>query len=259
MSALANWRSQLEGWAIPETILAAAPVSPWGHEVSMFDRRAAQARQRETPSRRVALAALPEGGTVLDVGCGAGAASLGLAGRASAVTGVDESRDMLEAFARNAAEAGLAHTEVAGRWPDVAPEIDPADLLVCAHVLYNVAELAPFARSLHAHARRRVVVELTATHPLSWLAPYWRRFHDLERPTGPTAEDARAALAELGIAAELTQGEDPGAWDHDHDLVPFVRRRLCLTEDRDPEVRAALDEFGVPPARSLAVLWWDTF
>lgn len=227
--------------------------------MATFDRRAAEARERDTPSRGIALEVLPHGGTVLDIGCGAGAASVGLAGRAGAVVGVDENPAMLEAFGRNAADAGLAHREVQGRWPDVAPRVDPADIVVCAHVLYNVADLAPFATGLHAHARRRVVVELTARHPLSWLAPYWRRFHDLDRPAGPTAEDAQAALAELGIEARASVGQDPAAWGVHQDLVPFVRRRLCLPEDRDPEVRAALDEFGPPGARPLVVLWWDTF
>ena len=61
-------------------------------------------------------------------------------------------------------------------------------------MLYNVANLEPFARSLAAVARGRVVFELTERHPLHWMNDLWLRFHDLERPDGPTAEDALDAL-----------------------------------------------------------------
>src|SRR5206468_680590 len=52
-----------------------------------------------SPSVRRALEALPEGGSVLDVGAGAGAASLPLCPPAAAVTAVDQSPAMLAAFA----------------------------------------------------------------------------------------------------------------------------------------------------------------
>ena len=73
-------------------------------------------------------------------------------------------------------------------------------MVTCHHVLYNVADLGPFVAELTSHARRLVVVELTARHPLSGLNPLWERFHGLVRPTVPTAYDALAVLEELGLA-----------------------------------------------------------
>jgi len=64
--------------------------------------------------------------------------------------------------------------------------------VTCHHVLYNVAELGPFVTALTSHARRLVVVELTARHPLTALNPLWERFHGLVRPNVPTACDALA-------------------------------------------------------------------
>ena len=43
--ALDRWRKQLDGWAIPEEILAAAPESPWGFPVGLFRSRARRAAQ----------------------------------------------------------------------------------------------------------------------------------------------------------------------------------------------------------------------
>lgn len=254
MDALGRWTAQLQALAIPEAILAAAPESPWGFDVATFAWRAERALASDTPTRRRALEALPAGGSVLDVGCGAGAASITLAERAGLLVGVDSSPRMLEAFSSRAAELGVAHKARAGDWPDVAGDVDTADVVVCAHVLYNAPDLAAFVTALTSHARRRVVVEQTATHPLRWLRPYWRRFHGLDRPDGPTVDDALAALDQLGIAVQVEHFTETPPW---RDEVAFVRRRLCLPADRDPEVATAIEEFGVPETRALATLWWD--
>jgi SAM-dependent methyltransferase len=245
---LARWRAQLQAWAIPEEILAAAPESPWGFPVSLFRARAerAGAGGRPSPSNREALRWLPPGGGVLDVGAGGGAASLPLAGVAGRAVAVDESPAMIASFLEAAAGAGLEAEGVQGRWPEVAGRVGPADVVVCHHVLYNVADLAPFATALTGHARRRVVVELTDRHPLVELAPLWRRFHGLERPSGPTAGDAAAALAALGLEPRREDwvSDDRYGFDHLEELVAFTRRRLCLPADRDPEVTEALLEAG---------------
>ena len=241
--ALERWREQLEGWAIPAEILAAAPESPWAYPVGLFRSRARRAGSRPTtPSNREAARYLPEGGSVLDVGAGAGAASLPLAGTAGRLVAVDESPEMLASFLAAAGQRGVAAEGVEGSWPEVAGRLGPADVVVCHHVLYNVADLAPFASALTGHARRRVVAELTDRHPLAGLRPLWRRFHDLDRPTGPGADDAVAALAALGLAVDRQDWESQERFGFDDfdELVAFTRRRLCLPAARDPEIAEAL-------------------
>jgi SAM-dependent methyltransferase len=253
--ALERWREQLDGWAIPAEILAAAPESPWGFPVGMFRSRAQRAGSRPvTPSNREAARHLPEGGTVLDVGAGGGAASLPLAASAGRLVAVDESAGMVASFLAAAEAAGVPAEAVEGRWPEVADRVGPADVVVCHHVLYNVADLAPFARALTGHARRRVVAELTDRHPLAGLRPLWRRFHGLDRPTGPSADDAEAGLAALGLAAERQDWEsrDRFGFDDFDELVAFTRRRLCLPATRDPEVAEALLEEGT---RQVDGIW----
>ncbi|HZD01233.1 MAG TPA: methyltransferase domain-containing protein [Actinomycetes bacterium] len=268
LEALRRWRAELEAWAIPEEILAAAPESPWGFPVGLFRARAEQARARQaTPSTREALRYLEPGGTVLDVGAGGGAASLPLADRAGRIVAVDPLPDMLEAFRAAAKAAGVAAETVQGGWPDVAGEVGPADVVVCNDVLYNVAELAPFALALTSHARARVVVQLTARHPLASLSPLWRRFHGLDRPPGPSADDAVAALRALGLEVRREDWTAPhaGSFERFEDLVTFTRQRLCLPAERDPEVAEALEPLTVrddagyrmaPLLRPLVTLSW---
>jgi SAM-dependent methyltransferase len=255
-SALARWRDDLASWALPPEVEQQAPESPWGFPVELFARRVAWARATETPSRRFALEELPTGGSVLDVGSGAGAASLALVPPAGRIVAVDTSLAMLERLEEQAVELGVPTETVEGRWPDVAGRTPVCDVVVCHHVLYNVADLEPFLAALREHARRRVVVEVTEEHPMAALNDLWLRFWGLERPTRPTADDVEAVFAELGIAVRSERfegGPDPiGEPDNRAEAVAFVRRRLCLPPERDPEVAAALTERPVRPRRLRA-------
>ena len=241
--AAARWAERLERWAIPEEILAQAPESPWQHDTATFvvddtlDRNAAAAE--------IARAVLPaRGGSVLDVGCGGGRAAMSLVPPAEQVIGVDQSPAMLAEFTIAAAVAGAGSTTVEGRWPDVAIVTPAADVVVCHHVAYNVADIEPFLLALTAHARLAVVLVLPPRHPLSAWNDTWRHFWALERPTEPTADDLAEVLTGLGLDAERWDVPRPPLATATADAasrVPSARRRLCLTADRDDELAAYLD------------------
>ena len=271
MTAIRRWGEQLEGWAIPAEILAAAPESPYGFPTELFRTRGARRDEPDapTPTTQRALERLPEGGRVLDVGCGGGATSLPLADGAGDLVGVDAQEDMLEGFLVNASAAGTRAEAVHGRWPYVAGAIAPVDVAVAGHVLYNVADLGPFVSELAAAAGRRVVFELTERHPLHWMNDLWLRFHGLERPSGPVAEDALDALAELDLDARIDRWEAAprvGGFARRADALALARRRLCLPPSRDGELAEALGDRLVergglwsigPPAQALATIWFD--
>jgi SAM-dependent methyltransferase len=254
-----RWQEDLDSWAIPPEILTAAPESPWGCPSGLFAQAAVEALNigaaAPTPSLRRALEVLPESGSVLDVGAGAGAASLPLCPPAATVTAVDQSPEMLARFGELAERQGVRHHEVEGLWPDAADGVGPADVVVCNHVLYNVGDLVPFVTALTDHARYRVVAEITAEHPQALLNPLWEHFHGVTRPTRPTAEDAAAVLRELGLDVEVESWEAPPRWHEGHrdHVVAFFRRRLCLPAERDPEVAAMMPPFQ--PGRHFT-LWW---
>ena len=252
------WTSALSEWAIPQEILDRAPESPYSFPPWLFEHAARRAETATTPSRERALEALPARGSVLDVGVGGGAASLPLVPPAAYVVGVDQSSAMLETFARAADQKGVAHKEVLGTWPDVAGDVDGVDVVVCHHVFYNAPDLVAFASALTARARRRVVVELTAHHPLSRFNDLWRRFHGIERPDRPTVDDAVAVLHEMGLSVSFERWQRPALWEgvERSKMVAFARTRLCLGPDRDPEIDASLDDERFAAPRDLATLWW---
>jgi SAM-dependent methyltransferase len=266
---LDKWRADLAAWAIPESITAASTDSPWVLPKQVFARRADRlTRKPGGASYEREREALAPAGTVLDIGSGAGAACLPLAPLATMVTAVDTEQDMLTLLAERAAKAGLDLRTVHGRWPNVARQVVPADLVTCHHVVYNAPDVLPFLTALTRHARRRVVVELTAAHPLTSLNPLWLRFHGLRRPTGPTAEDLLAILAEAGVPAGHTEWSRPAEADYTgfDELVDVTRRRLCLPADRTSEVEAALLDLGssreLPgdlgsSGRDVVTIWWE--
>jgi SAM-dependent methyltransferase len=254
-----RWAASLARWAIPDALVAAAPAPPYIFDPAVFTAAAddALAREADSPSDRVARAALPAGGSVLDVGAGAGAASLRL--RPGRIVAVDPSAELLAALGERAGVAGIPAVLVEDRWPDAAPRAPAADVVVCHHVAYNVPDLAAFATALDGHAARRVVVELTAVHPLAWMAPYWMALHGLPRPDEPTADDAIAVLVELGLEVhdQRWQRDLQMIGESTDDAILRIARRLCLPADRLPELRAVVADTPPPTSREVVTLWWD--
>jgi hypothetical protein len=254
-----SWANWLAAWAIPAELIAAAPESPYFFDPQVFIAAAdkAMARPDDTPSDRAAREALPAGGSVVDVGVGAGAASVRL--RPATIVGVDANRVLLDAFVERASGFGIDALAIEGSWPAVAPDTPVADVVVCHHVVYNAADLATFAAALDGHARRRVVVELTAVHPMAWMTPYWRALHGIDQPDRPTAADAVDVLKGLGFEPHQQR------WvrnyqmigENGEDALARIARRLCLPPDRNPELRELLVSTPPPTGREVVTVWWD--
>lgn len=261
----ARWKEQLESWAIPQDILARAEVPPWAHDPATF--AVDDSIDPRGPIHELAREMLPvDGGSVLDVGCGGGRSSIPLVPRASSIVAIDESPAMLARFAQAAEEVGVLHAEIQGRFPDVvrAAEmaglpVPPCDVVVCHHVLFNVADLEPFIVSLTAMARLGVVVVIPRRHPLSAWNPAWKHFWNLDRPNGPTSDDAVEVIRALGFDPEVfvvprpplaRQADDPKS------LAVAARRRLCLPQDKERDVELWLADHPPEFMREVVVLRW---
>ena len=257
-----QWRADLAEWGIPEEIAAKAPADPWGYSPARFAERTDRAlADPEGPTLTRVAEALPRGGSVLDVGAGTGAASLPLAASMGELIAVDPSAAMLAELASRAGKLGVPTRIVNGRWPDVAAETPAADVAVAAHVVYNVPDLSGFLTELSAHARRRVVLELTERHPMSWLNPLWQHFHGITRPARPTVHDVIATAEALGHEVRHERRLAPLTRFADLDeLAESACRRLCLGRDRAEEVIATVIELDMwpVPRDQWFTLWWES-
>ena len=249
-----RWRAALARWAIPSDILHRAPESPFEIPTELF---LPQHQACSPAARRQALAGVGTGGSLLDIGCGCGAASLPLTSAAS-ITGLDTSRAMLEEFHRQATRFGVAHRTIHGRWPEVAPAAGRHTVVTAHHVVYNIAAIEHFLHDLTAHAQVRVVMEVTRTHPQSPLNALWRHFHGVERPTEPVADDIVDVLRQLGIdpTVEVDRRGAPLLPARRELLVAFARRRLCLTPDHDEEIDRLLPLDHEAPHRDVVCISW---
>ena len=162
-----------------------------------------------------------------------------------------------------------ADERIEGRWPEIASDVGQADVVVCGHVVYNVADLEPFVLALDIAARVRAVIEMTAVHPLTGSAWLWRLFWGIDRPSGPSWRDAEAVMREAGIEPHVEEWSGNSGFfgfPTRESLVAFHRKRLCLPPARDDDVWEAMRDRVVerngrwlpnPDPRPMVTLWWD--
>lgn len=255
-SATERWAEALAAWRIPPEVRAAAPEDPHAFSPDLF--RVRPGPPPDTPTVRRVREVLPADGVLLDVGAAAGRLGLALCPPSGRLVAVDRDADALARLREDAAARGIAVETVHGTWPEVASAVEPADVVLCAHVLYGVPDVAPFVQALRDRTLERLVLEVTAVHPQVPLAPLQERFWGVSRPRGPDVDLLVEVLAEAGspvwredAAVPPEPVLDPAA------ELAFQRRRLCLPPEREPEVAAALGSDVRPRVGRTSTLWRD--
>ena len=182
--------------------------------------------------------------TLIDVGAGAGRHAVPLADRLEWVTAVEPSEGM---------RALIAHrdnmTVVASNWDDAV--VAPADLVICCHVLYGVADPVPFIKKLEASARERVFIMLregAIPHPAEEI----RRRMQKVVPRMPQFSDLFMVLLQMGIAPDVSFIRYP-TMQRFGDLEEAVADcRMHLDDPFDEAaVRSILEEILVKDADGL--------
>jgi 2-polyprenyl-3-methyl-5-hydroxy-6-metoxy-1,4-benzoquinol methylase len=211
--------------------------------------------------------------TVLDVGGGAGRYALPLALRAKHVTVVDPSPSMLEHFRASATEAGITNVSaVQAGWEEA--EVEPADVVLCANVVYGVADIEPFVRKLASHAKERVAIVLFMDAPLSRMSPIWEAVHGEKRIDMPALPELLPVLWEMGIYPNVQMLDElrggtrtaPGL----EAAIGMARHFLYIQpgSEKERRLREVAPEFvtetpqGVvmkgASERPAGVVWWET-
>ena len=192
----------------------------------------------------------------LDVGAGAGRFALPIA-RALAATGgsvvaLDASPSMLESLAEIAAEHGISNVRtVEARWPpNAGSELagEGADVILIAHVGYDVADIGPFVDALEAAARRICIAVMMERPPASAADPFWPLVHDQARDRLPALPEFLELLRARGRLPRVERlANESRVFDSRATLGGFVRRQLWIDPGGPKEARfqAALETLAV--------------
>ncbi|GAB4111774.1 MAG: class I SAM-dependent methyltransferase [Roseiflexaceae bacterium] len=182
--------------------------------------------------------------TVLDIGAGAGRHSLFLAERVAEVVAVERSASMRQQLEVRIAQRGISNIRVVpAEWP--ASDLPPADVVICAHVIYGVPAIGPFLQALHAHARRAWFIAAGFRQPSAVLHPFWERIHGQQRLPLPGALECLNVLYQLGIPAQLNHipASRYSYGDAEEALIDLRwRLRLPETPASDAAIREAIAE-----------------
>ncbi|MGI6366904.1 MAG: class I SAM-dependent methyltransferase [Anaerolineae bacterium] len=188
---------------------APAEKDAWRERARGFHKRVQERWARPDSSRTWVLSQVDADTTVLDIGAGTGSWTLLLAKQAGHVTALDPSRAMLEVLQENLAEAGLQNVSVVyGGWPDT--QVEPHDLVLCAHAMYGIPDFPHFVHRLQEVARRRICLLVRMPVPEGVMGAaamrVWGQPHDSANGTV-----AYGALVQMGIFPDVLM-EDTGTW-----------------------------------------------
>ena len=165
--------------------------------------------------------------TLIDVGAGTGRHATPLAEGLEWVTAVEPSEGM-----RALIPPRDNMTVVASTWEDAA--VAPADVVICCHVMYGVAEPIPFIAKMERSSRERIFImmrEVPMLHPAGVIR---KRLIGADDPRMPRFSDLFMLLMQMGIAPDV-----------DFIRYPIVQRYAGMDEalaDSRHMVGAAWDE-----------------
>ena len=229
-----RWRDKVERRRVQmDTAYAAAGIvnaDYWGRRAKQY-RASLHERAGEDPLLvRVHAAATPDS-TVLDVGAGTGRHTLALAPNVARVTAVDPSPAMLGLLREDLIAEHLKNVDVVeSEW--LAANVAPADIVICSHVLYPIADVVPFVRKLEASAKERVFIYIRVD-PLPTDMGLWSAFYGVPLEAQPSDLDLINLLAQEGLRVDVEIVRHRFSWtfaDMD-EAVAQLRNTLCLRED----------------------------
>ena len=153
---------------------------------------------------------------------------------------------MLGALRESAADAGIENiAAVEASWEEA--DVEPHDVVLCANVVYGVAEIGGFVRKLEEAARDRVAIVLYMDAPLSRMSPIWTEVHGEKRIDMPGLPELLPVLWEMEIypdVAMLPPATSTRSLPNLETAIAFARHFLYIEAGSEKEQR--LREIAAP-------------
>ncbi len=256
-SAIDSWKHQVETHhAQSEAVQAKAQWSSadfWRPYAQYFRQ---DPGRTDDPVIDKILSKISPTSTVLDVGGGAGRIALPLALKASHVTVAEPSESMIEQLQEEAQQSGITNVSVVqSLWEEARTA--PADVVICAHVLYGVADAEPFIRKLAEHAKQQVMILCFTRAPISRLSPFWLPVHGEERIDMPGLSELMPLLWEMGIYPDVEMFEPSPqqtfeSHEHAHDQL-LNRLYVKPNTEQDDRLKKAIQDLLIETSDGLAI------
>lgn len=243
-----------------------APDEGGRYVASMF---VGDPRRTGDPVLNRLLRAVSPATTVLDVGGGAGRYALPLALACKGVIVVEPDPGMVRALREQMAAHRIENiTIVEATWQDA--HVQPADVVLCAHVIYDVVAIEEFVRWLTAHAREQVLLVANMPWRMQVLSAFWPLVHGEERITLPSVPELLPLLWQLDVFPNLEMLTlHPPEPFRDRDQALAVLRRMIYvvpSSEQEARLQSALGVLaeavpggvalrGAAPVREALVSW----
>ncbi len=205
-------------------------VDYWGKRAKNYRAALHEGTESDPFLIRVLKSVMAES-TVLDVGAGTGRHTVALAPRVGHVTAVEPSAAMLEFLRQDLDEQELTNVAtVPAEW--LAADVESADIVICSHVLYPIADVVPFVEKLTRAARERVFVSLRVD-PVATDFGLWSEFYGVPLQSQPTYIDLLNVLVQIGVHPDVEVAEHRFTWTFANidEAVAQIRNTLCLRDD----------------------------
>jgi hypothetical protein len=238
----AHWRELVEHHA------ADSSVAP---QPGYWDRRAAgfafSTQGQDDPFLSFLEPWLGPRKTLIDVGAGVGRHTRKLVERLDWVTAVEPSEGM-----RKLIPDAPNLTVIASSWEDAVPQ--RADLVICCHVLYGVADIEPFLRKLEASAVERVFIYLRDRPTNRPVDALWRELTP-GRARMPQFADLYTVLRQLGVAPDVTMLTYPTGIRYESLEGALTEAREALGQHWDEARGRAFLEARLRPEGDGSLFW----
>ena len=226
MTATQTWRELVETEHAQSERMRGETPPPQDHWRPFAQQLRADPRRTDDPLVNRLLQEVEPHHAVMDVGAGGGRLALALATRCAKMVAVEPSSSMCQVLQEQASDSGIENvTLVEAEWEEA--QVDPVDIILCAHVLYVIAGIESFVKKMEAHAREKVLVVLFQAPPQSQTYPLWQMVHGEERIPLPSLPQFQEVLFQLGINASvemLPQQPHRGFEDREQALEQLTRR-----------------------------------